>query len=273
MVRSYRYWLGARYREAHEENLDAGLIPDLAQDAKPKSAVNRMFRELDLLQSRWQDYFDKLARKLAGDFVDKAYKANATAWAGQVRKAGFDIAMQLTKPQQLVLDMCTRENVSLITSIPQEFHKAIEGVVTRGFVAGRDLDAIAKQLVKHEGITTRRAALIARDQSNKLTADMNAARQAQLGLTWAVWKHSSAGKEPRHTHVRAGREEWIFDTQKGIDFGDAFGQVLPGQAINCRCVSRTLIPSLGRGLASGKSFDPDKLEAVPGFPGAYRMKD
>ena len=59
--------------------------------------------------------------------------------------------------------------------------------------------------------------------------------------------------------------------QVGIDFGDGFGFVLPGGAINCRCGCRTLIPSLGRGLSSGRNFDPDKLVAVPGFPGAYKM--
>lgn len=273
MTRSYQYWLSSRYREALTENLDAGLLPDkgMAGDAGPKWSRNRLFKELDRLQKHWENYFADLASRLAGKTVDALYKANKTAWQGNLRKAGFDIAMQLTKPQELILDTSVRENVSLIKSIPQQFHTAVEGVVSRGFVAGRDLNAIASELVKHEGITTRRAALIARDQSNKLTAQMNSARQGQLGLKWAVWKHSSAGKEPRPNHVRASREEWIYDTQVGIDFGDGFGFVLPGGAISCRCGCRTLIPSLGRGLANGRNFDPDKLVAVPGFPGAYKM--
>src|SRR5262249_36873842 len=83
MVRSYRYWLRSRYRDAHEANLDAGLIPDLAQDAKPKSKVNRLFGELDTLQKRWQDYFGNLAQKLAQGFVDQSYKANVRGWNGQ----------------------------------------------------------------------------------------------------------------------------------------------------------------------------------------------
>lgn len=279
MARSYRYWLGARYREALEENLDAGVITEdtptaaseHAQDAGPTWSRNRLFKELDRLRNYWDNYFADLAKKLAGDTVNALYKANKVAWQGQVRKAGFDIAMQLTKPQAAILDVSVRENVSLIKSIPQQFHTAVEGAVSRGFVAGRDLNAIATEIGKHEGITTRRAAFIARDQSNKLTAQMNSARQNQLGLHWAVWRHSSAGKEPRAGHVRASREEWIYDTQVGIDFGDGFGYVLPGTAINCRCGGRTLIPSISRGLTSGKQFDPSKLVAVPGFPGAYKM--
>jgi len=275
MTRSYQYWLGARYREAMDENIDAGIVPDngdLASDAAPKWSRNRLFKELDRLRKYWDGHFADLARKLAIDATQALYKANKTAWAAQVRKAGFDIPMQLTAPQQAILDLSVRENVSLIKSIPQQFHTSIEGVVARGFVAGRDLNAIATEIVKHEGITTRRAATIARDQANKLTAQMNSARQEQLGLKWAVWRHSSAGKEPRAAHVRASREEWIYDTQVGIDFGDGFGYVLPGGgAINCRCGGRTLIPSIARGLTSGKQFDPSKLVAVPGFPGAYKM--
>lgn len=271
MTRSYRYWLGSKYREAVEANQDAGYLPGIAQDAAPKWSANRLYKELDRLAKHWDSYFGDLAKRLAVGATESLYKANKVAWAGQVHKLGFDIPMQLTKPQQLILDASVRENVSLIKSIPAQFHTSVEGVVSRGFVAGRDLNAIATELVKHEGVTVRRAALIARDQSNKLTAQMNSARQGQLGLKWAVWKHSSAGKEPRVNHMRASREEWIYDTQVGIDFGDGFGHVLPGGAINCRCGCRTLIPSLGRGLASGAAFDPDKLVAVPGFPGAYKM--
>lgn len=271
MSASYQYWLAGRYREAQEANVEAGLIPDLAQDAAPKGTSNRLFKELERLRKYWDNYFTDIAKRLAGGAVNDLYKANKTAWAGQVRKAGFDIAMQLTKPQAVILDASVRENVALIKSIPAQFHTQVEGSVNRGFVAGRDLDAIAKELVKHEGVSTRRAAFIARDQSNKLTAQMNSARQGQLGLQWAVWKHSSAGKEPRANHQRASREEWIYDTQVGIDFGDNFGHVLPGVAINCRCGCRTLIPAIARGLSNGKQFDPSKLVAVPGFPGAYKM--
>lgn len=269
MQRSYLWWLSNRYRAALEANVEANRLPDLAQDAAPGSKARTLFAELKRLQKHWDAYFDQLATRLATKTVDALYRENANAWKGQMRKAGFTVDMQLTPSQKLILDAKTQENVSLIRSIPEQFHKDVEGIVLRSFVAGRDLHTMADQIKARGDVTTRRAVLIARDQSNKMTAQMNAARQRELGLTYAVWKHSSAGKEPRHEHVRAGREGWIFDTQKGVDFGDGFGFVLPGEAINCRCVSRTIIPAIGRGLTNGKQFDPEKLEAVSGFPGAY----
>lgn len=273
MVRSYHWWLSVRYREALDTNAEAGRVPDLAQDAAPKSAQNKLLAELTRLQKHWEKHFKDVALRLAGKWTGVSYKENANAWKAQMRKAGFTVDMQLSAAQRAVLDMAVAENVALIKSIPSQFATDVQGIVSRSFVAGRDLSTMADALRKRGEVTVQRAALIARDQSNKLTANMNSARQRELGLTWAVWKHSSAGKEPRPNHVKAGREEWIFDTQVGIDFGDQFGHVLPGVAINCRCGSRTLIPAIGRGLAGGKSFDPDKLEPVSGFPGAYRMKD
>ena len=220
------------------------------------------------LRTYWQKHFDELSGRLADQALQGWYDANATAWVGQLKRAGFDIKLQLTPAQKLILRAKVQENVALIRSIPQQYHQAIEGDVLRAFTAGRDLATLQDELQQRGAVTQRRAAFIARDQANKATADMNAARQRELGLEWAVWIHSAAGKEPRKSHVTAGREQWVFSTQQGIDFHDGFGHVLPGQAINCRCISRTIIPALGRGDIEGLQ----DLDAVSGFPGAYRAK-
>ena len=250
MSASYLYWIRGKYAAALEANAEAGNVPDIAQDAKPGAtparAAARMLAELTRLREYWTKYFDKLAKDLAQDVADDWQRDNAQAWQGKLKRAGFDIKMQLTPSQTLILHAKVQENVALIKSIQQDYHKDIEGIVTRDFLAGRDLHSMAEKIKERGGVSTRRAALIARDQSNKATAQMNAARQRELGLNLAVWQHSSAGKEPRHEHVKAGRERWVFDTQKGIDFGDGFGYVLPGEAINCRCTSRTIIPAIGR---------------------------
>ena len=64
------------------------------------------------------------------------------------------------------------------------------------------------------------------------------------------------------------RQLCVILTEQGIDFHDGFGHVLPGVAINCRCSSRTIIPAIGRGDIEG----PQDLDAVTGYPGAYRAK-
>lgn len=236
MTASYEWWIGSKYRAALTANEAAGRLPepDMALDAKgPSGKADDLFGELNRLRAYWTDHFDKLAKKLAEQTTWQWYRDNEIAWGGKLKRAGFDIKMQLTASQKLILKAKVPENVALIRSIQQDYHKDVEGIVTRSFVKGRDLATMADEIKARGGVSTRRAAFIARDQSNKATAQMNSARQKDLGLVWAVWIHSSAGKEPRHSHVKAGREQWVFNTQQGVDFGDSFGHVLPGEAINC----------------------------------------
>jgi hypothetical protein len=273
MTASYEYWMRSKYRRALDTNMAAGRLPDpeRADDAGlpgPSESAGDMFDELARLRAHWEKHFHRMSAKLATQMLDAMYRDNANAWGSKLKRAGFDIEMKLSPAQQLILKAKVPENVALIRSIQQDYHKDIEGIVSRNFLKGRDLSTMAEEIQERGGVSTRRAALIARDQSNKATAQMNAARQQELGLNWATWIHSSAGKEPRHSHVKAGREQWIFDTQAGINFGDSFGQVLPGEAINCRCHSRTIIPALGRGDIQSE----DDMEPVGGFPGAYRAK-
>lgn len=270
MAKSVEYWVQAKYRAALDAGQAAGTVPDFdpdrAADASPFGDQRELFRELTNLRKRWERYFASMARRLATDVVEAAYKANKTAWQGQVRREGFDIPMQLTAAQRTIMDVKVVDNVALIKSIPAQYFTKIEGDVSRGFLAGRDLEAIASELRKTGQTTTSRAALIARDQSNKLTAHMNSARQNELGIRYAYWKHSTVDKDPRPKHLKAGREQWIYDTQVGIDFGDSFGFVLPGVAINCRCGGRSIIPAIDEDLG------PADLVPVPGFPGAFKKR-
>jgi hypothetical protein len=265
MTSSYEWWIASKYRAAVEAN--EARLP-IAMDASPGDAMKGLFGELARLRAYWSKYFDDFAGKLAEQATEKWYADNANSWQGKLKRAGFDIKMQLTPSQKLILKAKVPENVALIRSIQEQYHTDIEGIVLRNFTAGRDLSTMADQIKAKGQVPTRRAAFIARDQSNKASAQMNGARQRELNLKFATWVHSSAGKEPRHSHVTAGREQFVFDTQKGIDFGDGFGFVLPGEAINCRCTSRSIIPALGRGDIESL----DDLDPVGKYPGAYKAK-
>lgn len=268
MAKSVEYWTLAKYRVALEANQGVATVPDAAraQDASPFENQRELFRELTNLRKRWERYFARKAKDWATDVVNAAYNANKTAWQQRVRKEGFDIPMQLSPAQRTILDVKVNDNVALIRSLPAEYFEKVTGEVSRGFLAGRDLEHIAGTLRKTESVTRNRAALIARDQANKLTAQMNSARQRELGITYAYWKHSTVDKDPRPNHLKASKEGWIYDTQVGIDMGDQFGFVKPGEAINCRCGSRSIIPAIDEDLR------PGDLVPVPGFPGAFTKR-
>lgn len=268
MAISVQYWVEAKYRRALVSGQTAGAIPDpeAAQDSTPLGDWRALERELADLRNRWTAHFVKQAARWAADAVDGAYKANRAAWQTRAAKEGFDVPMKLSAAQRTILAATVSNNVALIKSIPEQYFQRIEGDVTRGYLAGRDLESIAAALRKTGHSTVKRAALIARDQSNKLTAHMNAARQQELGVRYAYWKHSTVEKDPRPNHLRASREGWIFDTQVGIDFNDGFGLSLPGTPISCRCGSRGILPAIDDPIT------PEDLVPVPGFAGAFTRR-
>jgi SPP1 gp7 family putative phage head morphogenesis protein len=112
----------------------------------------------------------------------------------------------------------------------------------RSVQSGRDLQQLARDLQREFGVTKRRAALIARDQNNKATAVFTRTRQLELGMTRAVWMHSHGGKEPRKTHLKMdGRG---YDTRRGMWDPAESKYIFPGELINCRCVSKTIVPGV-----------------------------
>lgn len=229
MVRSYERWIVACYRK-HE--------PVMAQDATP--AVQLRYT-LNDLRVQWEKRFNAAAPKLARHFLKDASERSDASLRRILKQAGITVQFKMTAAAKDIIAASVAENVSLIKSINQQYHTEIEGLVMRSVVAGRDLGPLAKELRARYHITKKRAALISRDQNNKATSAMQRARQSELGITEAIWLHSGGGKEPRETHVRnSGKKYNImtgwFDPDKRVR-----KYIWPGELINCRCVSKSVI--------------------------------
>ena len=269
MAASYAHWLGIVYPRVLAQAKASDRVV-LAQDAASRPTAkgrgkntDALFVELKRLDGYWSARTQRFAEKTATRMARTWIKENTIAWEAKLKRKGFAIKLQLTERQQTFFKVKVQENVALIKSIQKQYHTDVEGIVSRGFLAGRDLATVSEALTKRYGISTRRAALIARDQANKATAQLNATRQDELGLHRATWIHSHAGVTPRPDHERAGREGWEYDTRVGIDFGDGFGFVQPGEAIGCRCTGRSIIPALNRyGNANYALKDLGKFKGV-----------
>jgi SPP1 gp7 family putative phage head morphogenesis protein len=209
--------------------------PEMAQDASPSKLMQQMLKNLG---KRWIKRFDDMSAKIADGFANGTFKAHDSAFKAALADAGWTVQFEMTPVTRDILNASISENVALIKSIPQQYLGRVEGIVMRSFVQGRDLSTMSTDLQKEFGVTKRRAALIARDQSNKLTAAATRARRMELGITEAEWLHSHAGKEPRPDHVAADGKRFNIDTGCLIS-----GEYLqPGQLINCRCSSRSILP-------------------------------
>ena len=209
--------------------------PEMAADESPaaglQDAINRLGRE-------WEERFDDFARSRGRTFGNAAAQQTDKSFAAQLRKAGFTVQFQATKAWNDVKQATVHANVGLIRSIPAQHLDAIEGIVMRAVQVGGDLHTIASALQAQFGVTKRRAAFIARDQSSKATAAITRCRQTELGITEAIWMHSHGGKTPRPEHVAFNGKKYLI--AKGAFLEGKW--VWPGTEINCRCVCRSIIP-------------------------------
>jgi len=248
MHESVLYWLSASYK-ANE--------PVIAQDELPAEALRRAVQQLS---RRWQKQFDEAAPKLAKYFAKAANQRSARQLQRILAEAGFSVEFKMTRAMQDVMKASVNEQVSLIRSIPQKYFADVQGAVMRSVSAGRDLESLVKEIgpkvdlkrinqgrkpgeaqKSYAARTARRAAFIARDQNNKMTAVFTRVRQQEAGISRAIWVHSGGGKEPRPSHVAAGRRKQEYDVTEGWYDPDVEKHIFPGELPNCRCVSRAVI--------------------------------
>lgn len=230
MHRSITYWVAAAWR-ANE--------PEMAMDDSPARSMRRAMRQLS---RRWSARFDEAAPKLAAYFAQDVAKRSDAALRKILKDAGIAIEFKMTREANDVLQATIGAQVGLIKTIPQQYLASVEGAVMRSIQRGGDLASLTKELQIHYGVTRRRAAFIARDQNNKANAVMTRARQLETGLNEAVWVHSGGGREPRPSHVAAGKRRERYDVSKGWWDPHEKRFILPGELPNCRCVSRAVIP-------------------------------
>ncbi len=228
MARSYAHWIKAQYRETP---------PVLAQDAVP---ARELQRELSLLGKRWQLRIDSVAPKLAGWFAHASAGTSNRGLKKILADGGMTVEFKMTAAMRDAYQATLQENVGLIRSIATEYHSQVEGLVMRSVSAGRDLKGLTDELEHRFGVTRRRAKLIALNQNNQATAAFIRVKQTDLGLK-AIWLHSHGGREPRPTHLANSGN--AYDPKVGWFDPDpkVRKHIWPGQIINCRCVSRSIV--------------------------------
>jgi len=162
----------------------------------------------------------------------------------------FSVKFAMTDRMRDAVKTELRNNVDLISSrqikdgpsIPRKAFAEIRAMAKESIEKGRDLVGMTKHLEHRFGITRRRAALIARDQNNKMTSAFHRVRQMDSGITKAVWIHTAASMQPREEHEQWGEEGAIFDVEEGM-YSEVDGEeVWPGTPINCGCLSQSIIP-------------------------------
>lgn len=229
-------WRVAEPTIGFAQDAHGGLVMDT------RSPIVGVDKALKKWSDKWRGKFDKLSTKVAKSFTGKAFTMTQTSFQAALKNAGFTVSFAPTKKALDSYRAVVADNVGLIRNLQATYYNRIQQDVWASVRAGSDMSTLSKKLQNSYQITTERAALIARDQNAKAKAVIENTRRKELGITVAIWQHSSAGKEPRPTHVAMDGKR--FDLDKGMWDSDEKEWIWPGQLINCRCTSRAIIPGL-----------------------------
>lgn len=238
MEKSCIYWLSASYKANESKILD--------------SATDDMLQTFRRLLRQWLKKFRELADILPEWFVGKirGYVArNLIQQTKPLRDAGlgFNLTWRyMSQAERQVFQAIIAENVNLIKSIARESLTQVEGIVLRAIETGMDLYTMKQQLHHQFGVSERRAAMIARDQTAKATNNLARQRAMDYGITRGIWMHTAAGKTYRETHI---------NDMNGVEYNIKFGcydpdpkierAIQPAELVNCHCVCRFVIPAGG----------------------------
>ncbi|MCG3462670.1 minor capsid protein [Xenorhabdus bovienii] len=193
---------------------------------------------LNKLKRRWDGIFNKQASALADKFVrqvDVSAKRNLDDSLKQL-SGGLTIKTpDMPEAMKDRITAATTENVSLIKSLPEQFHFRIEGAALRSISqAGEGAKTLLAEIKHIGGVTEKRAQFIAVDQTRKITTAANYERMKSAGIRKAVWHHSGGSAEPRQWHQKLDGEVFDLDNPPIID--ERTGQRgLPGELPNCKC--------------------------------------
>ena len=226
----YREQLYAMIKEMRLDIIQSVVRPyrnDLAMDG----ITDWIGSVLDSLINKWQTNLANLSKDVATDFVGRSKTHYDKRLHNMLKKRGFIVNFRNSKYVEEQTQIAIGENVALIKSIGNQYLDNVRAAVWRSVKGGYDLESLIKQLMQIDGVTERRAKNIARDQTAKANQAFEDARAGELGITHAIWLHSSAVKHPRAQHVVADGER--YEIAKGIKFSN--GWFKPSEDFGCKC--------------------------------------
>lgn len=217
-------------RGFHRETM-SWLLPKLGRVARKEDQRTSKTQLTSELSAHVDELVQKLAPKIVTPFAHLAGAVDANS-----RKAmgslGLDVRGQLGPH----LDQFREWNQSLIKSAARDYMSDIAGVLDDPDTWGLRIEEIQALLVERGNVSESRAKLIARDQTQKLNANVNQFRQRNAGVSEYEWS-TSLDERVREEHMANEGQTFTWGNPPPST-GD------PGDDVNCRCVAIPVIPDL-----------------------------
>lgn len=218
-------------REAILEAYDKATASRPIGDAAMLDAPSDLEAEMDASEDALHRLILTLTPQMR-DWVIRMERWHRRKFIAAVKSpTGVDLAT-LLNPAGETMEAFNQSILALIRNIDDETRSRIAGSVWRGFQERTPRREVAKEIAEATEISRKRALRIASDQTRKMSARLDQARQEEAGIEEYEWLHS--GKlHPRPEHVvRNGRiYKWAEPPADGH----------PGSLPNCGCKPRAHI--------------------------------
>lgn len=145
-----------------------------------------------------------------------------------------------------------REHVAKIKNIAPEARERIAGYLEEVGERGMRVETLRKRLQEVEGMSYRRARLVARDSVLTANAQLTKARHKAAGIEEYEWLTMGAGMNVRDHHAALNGKRFRYDDPPMGGGTGPNDRGNPGDGIGCRCQAIPVIPE----------FEPDEDEAV-----------
>lgn len=212
-------------RTAHEYVTDAAFIADgWATDIN--TAINRLI-------AQW-------VSKLGADAIAREFVRSASSYSGRKMRKSFGVNLYNQPNLTEYLEAAANQNIKLIQSIPMQYLDQVNNIVVTNMRTGNRPSAIEKQLQEQFGVTQRRAKMIARDQTAKITSEISEKRQRAAGFEYFQWVTSKDQRvrdrhhEIANTVTKYGKGIYRWDDLPKSDKGVP---ISCGSDYQCRCIA------------------------------------
>jgi SPP1 gp7 family putative phage head morphogenesis protein len=223
------------------------LLAEVRHDAKRRMTLRPVSALINGFRVQYAREFDSrepaITRFLAGlsdemvahnkrlwkaNLADKAIEAGLSAAA-----RAFAIAQEPEIPQSVStawtntqLGLVKKLGTSRVPSIPFEHFQRLEALVQNAVHSGLRVEDLRKELAQLDGVSSRRAEVIARDQANKYNGKMTEIRHQEIGVKAYFWRTTGDGRVRDEHRARDG---------KRFLYSRPPADGAPGEPVQCRC--------------------------------------
>ncbi|QIG74956.1 head morphogenesis protein [Rhizobium phage RHph_I65] len=171
------------------------------------------------------------------DIITLASQSHTKKWMAAAKRAfGVDLsAVVRAEDLESYLDAAALRNAGLIKGFSDDLVKTVQQYTTTALIQGKSAKELQAQLKDRLEVSDSRARLIARDQTAKLTSDLNRRRHEDAGIEEYDWR-TSHDERVRSLHRKLDGLRYKYGQPTGAE-----GGLPPGQPIQCRCVAQGVV--------------------------------